>query len=69
MLGYGYNTSGSIVYIHDTWDHYDHQMTWGASYDGMAHTGVTVIHLSENPSLFGNGFESGDTSAWSSISP
>jgi YD repeat-containing protein len=69
MLGYGYNTSGSIVYIHDTWDHNDHQMTWGGSYDGMAHTGVTVIHLAENNSVFSNGFESGDTSVWSSANP
>ena len=46
MLGYGYNTSGSLVYIHDTWDHLDHSMTWGSPYGGMAHNGVTVILIS-----------------------
>ena len=45
MLGYGYNTAGNIVYIHDTWDHSDHQMTWGGTYSGNLHKGVTVIHL------------------------
>jgi hypothetical protein len=46
MLGYGYNTSGSLIYIHDTWDHLDHSMTWGSPYGGMAHNGVTVIRIS-----------------------
>ncbi|MGM0427937.1 MAG: C39 family peptidase [Thermodesulfobacteriota bacterium] len=29
MLGYGYDDSGSTIYIHDTWDYNDHSMTWG----------------------------------------
>ncbi len=45
MLGYGYNTTGQIVYIHDTWDYSDHQMTWGATYSGLQHYGVTVLQL------------------------
>jgi len=45
MLGYGYNTAGQIVYIHDTWDHSDHQMTWGSTYAGRQHFAVTVIRL------------------------
>ena len=45
MLGYGYNTAGSKVYIHDTWDHSDHEMTWGGTYSGLQHYAVTVIHL------------------------
>jgi len=45
MLGYGYDTSGQIVYIHNTWDYDDHQMTWGGSYEGLQHYGVTVIQL------------------------
>ena len=47
MLGYGYNTAGNIVYIHDTWDHSNHQMTWGGTYSPMLlqHWGVTVIRL------------------------
>jgi hypothetical protein len=46
MLGYGYDTTGSLVYIHDTWDHLNHSMTWGSPYGGMAHNGVTVIQIS-----------------------
>jgi len=45
MLGYGYNDTGSIIYIHDTWDYEDHEMTWGGSYQGMAHYGVSVLRL------------------------
>ena len=50
MLGYGYNDTGNTVYIHDTWDHNNHSMTWGGSYGGMAHVGVTVISLT-TPSI------------------
>jgi len=46
MLGYGYNTTGNIIYIHNTWDYSDHQMTWGGSYSGMQHQAVTVLRLS-----------------------
>jgi hypothetical protein len=45
VLGYGYNTTGQIVYIHDTWDYSDHQMTWGGKYAGLQQYGVTVIEL------------------------
>jgi len=45
MLGYGYNETGSIIYIHDTWDYENHEMTWGGSYSGMAHSGVSVLKL------------------------
>jgi hypothetical protein len=45
MLGYGYNTTGNIVYIHDTWDYSSHSMTWGSTYSGMQHLAVTVIRL------------------------
>jgi PKD repeat protein len=45
MLGVGYNTTGNIVYVHDTWDYATHQMTWGGSYAGMKHYGVTVLRL------------------------
>ena len=45
MLGFGYDDAGSTVYIHDTWDHADHTMTWGGSYSGMTHYGVTVCRL------------------------
>jgi len=45
MLGYGYNTTGQVIYIHDTWDYSDHQMPWGGTYSGMQHYAVTVIQL------------------------
>jgi uncharacterized repeat protein (TIGR01451 family) len=44
MLGYGYNDP-STIYIHDTWDYLDHSMTWGGTYGGMQHKGVTVLKL------------------------
>jgi hypothetical protein len=45
MLGYGYNTAGNIIYVHDTWDYSNHQMTWGGTYNGMQQRAVTVIRL------------------------
>ena len=45
MVGVGYDDATSKVYIHDTWDHQTHEMTWGGSYSGMAHYGVTVLQL------------------------
>lgn len=45
MLGYGYNTTGNLVYLHDTWDYSNHSMTWAGTYDGMAHYGVGVFML------------------------
>ena len=45
MLGYGYNDTGSTIYIHDTWDYSDHSMTWGGTYLDMQHYGVTVLRL------------------------
>lgn len=69
MIGYGYNTSGSLVYIHDTWDHVDHHMTWGGAYAGMTHYGVTVVRLADNSSVFSDGFESHDMTRWSAFAP
>jgi len=48
MLGYGYDTIGQIIYIHNTWDYSDHSMTWGGTYEGMQHYGVTVIRLASS---------------------
>jgi len=49
MLGYGYDTTGNIIYIHDTWDHSNHQMTWSGTYSDAQHYGVTVIQLASTP--------------------
>ena len=45
MVGFGYNTSGNTIHIHDTWDNSDHTMTWGGSYAGLQHYGVTYLRL------------------------
>jgi hypothetical protein len=45
MLGMGYNDTGNLVYLHDTWDYSTHQMVWGDYYAGMQHYGVGVIQL------------------------
>ena len=47
MLGYGYNDTGSLVYLHDTWDHVSHTMAWGGGYPygdtQLQHYGVVVF--------------------------
>lgn len=48
MVGVGYNATGEVVYLKDTWHHGEgetQQMTWGGSYSGMAHMGVSVFQL------------------------
>jgi hypothetical protein len=69
MLGYGYNTSGSKIYIHDTWDHGDHEMSWAGTYAGMTHYAVTVVRLADNSGVFSDGFESSSSSSWSQTIP
>ncbi len=53
MLGYGYNTTGNNIYVHDTWDYSNHTMTWGGTYpygtQQLQHYGVTVIRLQPVP--------------------
>lgn len=48
MLGVGYSGFNQII-VHDTWDYSNHVMTWGGTYSGMTHFGVTVIHLAPPP--------------------
>lgn len=43
MLGCGYNLTREKVLLHDTWDYSLHEMTWGGTYAGMQHYGVSVI--------------------------
>jgi hypothetical protein len=45
MLGVGYDDSGQKVYLHDTWDHSQHNMIWAGMYGTMQHTGVSVLRL------------------------
>jgi len=61
MLGIGYNETGNIVYLRDTWDYISHQMTWGGTYSTMQHYAVCVIQLEslcipfQNSALSSNG--------------
>lgn len=46
VVGIGYDDDGSrTMYIHDTWDFDTHTMTWGGTYAGMEHYGVTIVRL------------------------
>ena len=51
MVGLGYDTNSDLIYIHNTWDHELHSMTWGGSYSGMNHYGVSVIQLALPPAM------------------
>lgn len=56
MVGIGYESASTTIYILNTWDYQIHSMTWGGVYSGMAHYGVSVIELVPPPviSLSGN---------------
>ncbi len=49
MVGFGYDDSANLMYIHDTWDYNTYTMTWGGRYpdpvSGMQHYGVTIVQL------------------------
>jgi len=47
MLGFGYNALANKIFIHDTWDYQDHEMTWGGEYSSndLQHCAVTVFQL------------------------
>ena len=50
IVGVGYDDSSSnLMYIHDTWDYNTYTMTWGGSYSGMQHKGVTIVQLQSLP--------------------
>lgn len=54
IVGVGYNDATNLVYLHDTWDNYDHTMPWGGSYAGMGLWGVSIVNLapvSGNPDI------------------
>lgn len=64
MVGLGYDDATNLVYIHDTWDYGTHTMTWGGTYGGMQHAGVTIVQMAE-PEIdirgLGNSIPDGDT--------
>ncbi len=49
MLGVGYESTNSTIYVHDTWGNYTATMTWGGTYSGKPHYAVTVIILAASP--------------------
>lgn len=49
MYGYGYDSAADSVLLHDTWTQGLHSMTWGGSYSGLEHYGVTVLTLVPEP--------------------
>ncbi len=57
MLGVGYDSATQTVYLHDTWNHDLHSMTWGGSYSGMTQFAVSVLYpkgaiITANPNRF-----------------
>ncbi len=51
MVGIGYETTSSTIYVLNTWDYSIHTMTWGGEYSGMLHYGVSVLQLNEPPEI------------------
>ena len=46
IVGLGYDdTSSDLMYVHDTWDYNTYTMTWGGTYSGLQHFGVTIVQL------------------------
>ena len=47
MYGYGYDTGADglaeTIILHDTWNPGQHTMTWGGTYSGLMHYGVTCV--------------------------
>jgi len=61
MLGYGYDDTGTLVYLHDTWDYSSHTMTWGSTYSGMQHYAVCVVELEPSTAVFQANFSASTT--------
>ncbi len=45
VVGVGYDTATSTVYIHDTWDYLTHSMNWSGIYAEMSLQAVGVVNL------------------------
>ncbi|MCF7911262.1 MAG: PKD domain-containing protein [Candidatus Cloacimonetes bacterium] len=48
MLGVGYDSATSDIYLHDTWDWSTHTMEWNGEYSGMTMNAVCCIELGTN---------------------
>ncbi len=49
MYGFGYDSVAASVILNDTWAAGPHSMTWGGSYDGLYHYGVTALEPVPEP--------------------
>lgn len=49
MYGYGYQEGTNNILVADTWETGTHTMTWGGSYSGSEHYGVTVVEIIPEP--------------------
>lgn len=45
VVGVGYDTATSTVYLHDTWDFALHSMAWGGSYESMSLRSVSIVNI------------------------
>lgn len=53
VVGIGYNKTNNEITFHDSWDHSEHTMTWGGTYNTLfTHNAVTIVTLEELPSSF-----------------
>ena len=64
MVGIGYETTSSTIYILNTWDYSIHPMTWGGEYSGMLHYGVSVVQLAAPPEIYLD-----SNALWASLPP
>jgi len=65
IVGVGYDSASSTVYLHDTWDYNSHTMTWGTSYSGMTLLSVSVVNL--DPCGPGIAFPSSAVGQWQQL--
>lgn len=65
IVGVGYDSASSTVYIHDTWDYSTHTMVWGGSYSGMTLLSVSVVNL--DPCGPGIAFPAASAGQWQQL--
>lgn len=48
VVGIGYDSATSTVYLNDTWDYLTHTMIWGGSYAGLRLQSVSIVNLASS---------------------
>jgi hypothetical protein len=79
IVGVGYDTASTTIFVHDTWDNNTHNMPWGGSYAGMALQSVSIVNLAttgapaafskSNPADTAAGQATSLTLRWNATSP